>query len=32
MFNHGNGGYSLSDIAAVSGRNGNGFGGDGDYW
>ena len=30
MFNHGNGGYSLSDIAAVSGRNG--FGGDGDYW
>lgn len=32
MFNNGNGGYSLSDIAAVSGRNGNGFGGDGDYW
>ena len=32
MFNHGNGSYSLSDIAAVSGRNGNGFGGDGDYW
>ena len=23
---------NLSDIAAVSGRNGNGFGGDGDYW
>ena len=32
MFN-GNGGYSLSDIAAVSGRRGNGgFGGDDGYW
>ena len=31
MFN-GNGGYSLSDIAAVSGRNGNGGFGDGDGW
>jgi hypothetical protein len=32
MFNTGSG-YSLSDIAAVSGRNGgNGFGGDGDGW
>ena len=30
MFNH-NSGYSLSDIAAVSGRNGNGFG-DSDGW
>lgn len=27
-------GYSLSDIAAVTGSNGrgSGFGGDGDYW
>lgn len=33
MFNTGNG-YTLSDIAAVTGRDGNrgGFGGDGDYW
>ena len=31
MFN-GNGGYSLSDIAAVSGRNGGGFGDDGNGW
>ncbi len=34
MFNHNAGGYSLSDIAAVTGANGNrggGFG-DGDYW
>lgn len=32
MFNNGNGGYSLSDIAAVSGRNGgNGFGDEGSW-
>ena len=31
MFNT-NGGYNLSDIAAVTGRNGGGFGGDGDGW
>lgn len=30
MFNGSN--YSLSDIAAVSGRNDNGFGGDGAWW
>lgn len=34
MFNNGSGGYSLSDIAAVTGRNGNGNGGFGDdgWW
>lgn len=32
MFNQSYGGYSLSDIAAVSGRNGGGFGSDGDGW
>ena len=33
MFNNSNGGYSLSDIAAVSGRNGNGNGfGDEGSW
>ena len=31
MFNQ-NSGYSLSDIAAVTGRNGSGFGSDGDGW
>lgn len=31
MFNNGNGGYSLSDIAAVSGRNGNNFGDEGSW-
>lgn len=31
MFNQTNGGYSLSDIAAVTGRNNGGFG-DGDGW
>ena len=31
MFNH-NSGYSLSDIAAVTGRNGNSGFGDGDGW
>lgn len=32
MFNH-NSGYSLSDIAAVTGRNGNGgFGDDNGWW
>lgn len=30
MFNGSN--YSLSDIAAVNGRNDNGFGGDGAWW
>ena len=29
MFNNSNGGYSLSDLAAVTGGNGFGFGGDG---
>ena len=33
MFNYANTGYSLSDIAAVSGRNNDGmFGGDGGWW
>lgn len=32
MFNNGNGAYSLSDIAAVSGRNGNGGFGDEGSW
>lgn len=33
MFNNGNGGYSLSDIAAVSGRDNDGaWGGDGAWW
>lgn len=34
MFNYGNSGYSLSDIAAVTGRNGSGDGmwGDGAWW
>ena len=34
MFNTNGSGYSLSDIAAVTGRNtgGSGFGGDGDGW
>ena len=31
MFNNGNG-YSLSDIAAATGKHNGGFGGDGDYW
>ena len=31
MFNNGNG-YSLSDIAAATGKRGGGFGSDGDYW
>lgn len=31
MFNH-NSGYSLSDIAAVTGRNGGGFGDDNGWW
>ena len=34
MFNHNNSGYSLSDIAAVTGnngRNGNSWG-DGEWW
>lgn len=36
MFNSTNGGYSLADIAAATGNNGNnngwGFGGDGGAW
>lgn len=32
MFNQGSGSYSLSDIAAATGRNNGGFGGDGDGW
>ena len=33
MFNHSTSGYSLSDIAAVTGQNNRGSGfGDGDYW
>jgi hypothetical protein len=35
MFNHSTTGYSLSDIAAVTGansRNNDGWGGDGSWW